>query len=187
MSDLDHLVPGIVAGDPHAFGQWVAGVETSLRVSLRRYAAVVDVEAVLQEALLRAWQAAPRFRPDGKPNGFLRFAQRIAKNLAVDLARRERRGADIEEGLRVEVETPAPAAPDPFLREAVEECQEKLPRKTKKALAARLESAGAEADAALAARVKMRLNTFLQNVTRARRALEKCLEKRGIRLAEELA
>ena len=54
------------------------------------FAAVVDVEAVLQESLLRVWQVAPRFDADGGPNGLLRLAIRIARNLAVSELRRTR-------------------------------------------------------------------------------------------------
>ena len=68
MADLDHLLPGIVAGDADAFGRWVAGAELQVRDSLRPFAASVDAEAVLQESLLRVWQTAPDFKPDGRPN-----------------------------------------------------------------------------------------------------------------------
>ena len=39
----------------------------------------------------------------------------------------------------------------------------------------------------LAERVGMRPNTFLQNITRARRLIAECLRRRGIDLALELA
>jgi hypothetical protein len=39
----------------------------------------------------------------------------------------------------------------------------------------------------LAKRAKMELNTFLQNITRARRMMADCLRKQGVNLAEELA
>ncbi len=186
MTDLDVYLPAIVAGDSDAFAHWVAGAEFPLRALLRRYAAVVDVEAVLQEALLRTWQVAPRFVADGKPNGLLRLAQRIAQHLALDFARRHRVALAHEALLESSSELPPPRAPDPFLREALLECQKGLSKKHAAVIAARLTSAGAEPDARLAQRLKMTLNTFLQNVTRARRALAECLERRGIALAEEL-
>src|SRR5690606_14601871 len=71
--DLDVHLAAIVAGDTRAFGRWLAGAEAPVRDSLRSFARVVDVEAVLQEALLRVWQVAPRFEPDGRPNGLLRL------------------------------------------------------------------------------------------------------------------
>ncbi len=78
-----------------------------------------------------------------------------------------------------------PAPPDPFLRRARFECEKKLPKKLGAALRARLASGGAEPDAVLARRLKQRLNTFLQNVTRARRLIAQCLRRSGIDLERE--
>ena len=47
----------ISTGDAAAFGQWASSVESSLRGSLRPFAARCDTEAVLQEALLLLKQA----------------------------------------------------------------------------------------------------------------------------------
>lgn len=55
------------------------------------------------------------------------------------------------------------------------------------ALAARLQSGGSVPDERLAERLGMRTNTFLQNVTRARRLLAECLRRRGVDLAMEMA
>ena len=187
MPDLDCHLSAIAAGDTDAFGQWVAGAERPLRVFLRRFAARVDVEAVLQEALLRTWQVAPRFVVDAEPNGLLRLAQRIARNLAIDLVRRHQSGGgDWRELLTETFEAPTPRAPDPFLRAMLLECHEKLPRQPAAALAARLENVHAVSDAKLAARLKMATNTFLQNVTRARKLLAECLTRRGVDWEAEL-
>ena len=86
--DLDVHLPGILARDPMAFARWMTACEPHVRESLRSFVTVVDVEAVLQESLIRVWHASPRFVPDGQPNALLRFAVRIARNLAVDEARR---------------------------------------------------------------------------------------------------
>jgi RNA polymerase sigma-70 factor (ECF subfamily) len=183
--DLDHLLPGIRGGDPEAFGRWVAACEMSLRLGLRSFAASVDTEAVLQEALLRVWQVAPRFVPDGRPNGLRRLATRIARNLAISEGRRPVNDATTEAD-----ELPSPPRPtsDPFLRRAIDECRRKLgDGKPAQALEARLASGGAEPDETLAARLSMRLNTFLQNFTRARRLLAECLARHGIDIAKELA
>lgn len=178
MSDLDFLHARIVAGDAAAFGQWLAGAEPRVRGSLASFARALDVEAVLQEALVRVWQVAPRFVPDGKPDGLIRFAVRIARNLAVSELRRTRsrpvEPADLEDAV---VDVPLP---DPMLRQAIVDCRDKLPPKPREALDARLEAAGAREDAELAASLDMRLNTFLQNFTRARQLLADCLGKRGI-------
>lgn len=187
--DLDVHLAAIVDGDADAFGGWLAGAEPIVRDSLRPLAAVVDAEAVLQEALLRVWQVAPRLVPDGRPNALLRLAIRIARNLAVSELRRTRAAAtdpgDLEQVLAA---TAAPvAAPDPLLREAISACRDKLPGKPREALDARLADAGARDDDELAASLGMRLNTFLQNITRARRLLADCLRRRGVAIDEELA
>jgi DNA-directed RNA polymerase specialized sigma24 family protein len=186
--DLDVELPRIMAGDADAFGRWLAGAERPVRESLRSFAAVLDVEAVLQEALLRVWQVAPRFVPDGRPNGLLRLGVRIARNLAISEVRRLRAvptEASAVEAALAETER-APAPPDPMLRDAIRTCREQLPGKPRQALDARLASAGGAADPELAASLGMKLNTFLQNFTRARQLLAECLRKRGVLLDVEL-
>ena len=177
--DLDVHLAAIVAGDTRAFGRWMAGAESSVRLSLSSFATVVDVEAVLQEALLRVWQVAPRFEPDGKPNGLLRLGVRIARNLAVSEVRRTRATPVEPSAIEVTIEA---TEPDPLLRRAILECRDGLPHKPRIALDARLHSGGAQDDVELAASVQMKLNTFLQNFTRARQLLADCLRKKGIAL-----
>jgi DNA-directed RNA polymerase specialized sigma24 family protein len=191
MPDLDPHLPRIAAGDAGAFGRWLAGAEHELRASLRGFAAQVDTEAVLQEALLRVWQVAPRVKPDGRPNALLRMAVRVARNLAVDEARRAGFRAPLgEEDLAALLDAlagdAAPDAPDPLLRRLIARCREKLAAKPRAALDARLQAGGAAPDATLAARLGMRLNTFLQNVGRARKALADCLRRGGVALPEHV-
>ena len=190
MADLDHHLQQIAAGDANAFGRWVAGAEPLVRDTLRPFAAALDAEAVLQEALLRVWQTAPRFSPDGRPNGLLRLAVRIARNLAVSETRRLKtdpvEAGDLERALTRLEEYQVREGPDPLLRRLVEECRKKLPGKPAAALAQRLETGGGESDTALASRLGMKLNTFLQNVTRARRLMGDCLKKKGVDLEAEL-
>lgn len=190
MTDLDHELGAIAAGDAGAFGRWLAGAEHELRSSLRPVAALVDTEAIQQEALLRVWQVAPRFVPDGRPNGLLRLAVTIARNLVRSELRRARpelaEPMAIEDALAVESRTEAPCGPDPFLRRAIEECRGKLPSRPAQALHQRLSSAGAEPDGVLAERLGMKLNTFLQNFTRARKLLSDCLKGKRVNLEAEL-
>ncbi len=61
-----------------------------------------------------------------------------------------------------------------------------MPAQPARALAARLSAAGGASDEVLAEHLSMRVNTFLQNVTRARGLLAKCLEALGIHLTTEL-
>lgn len=185
MTDLDRHLTAIAAGDARAFAAWMAEAELPLRQSLRRFAAAVDTEAVLQETLLRVWQVAPRVVPDGRPDALLRLAHTIARNLATGEARR-RRPAAVDPSLMAEGidagERHEPRPPDPLLRRVIEGCRDKLPPQPGRALAARLEAAGARPDALLAAALAMSTDAFLQNVSRARKLLASCLKKNGVHL-----
>jgi RNA polymerase sigma-70 factor (ECF subfamily) len=192
-ADLDGLLPAIAAGDASAFARRLAGREGRLRASLRPFAATVDTEAVLPEALLRVWQVANRVVPDSKPEVLLRLGIRIARNLAVSELRRNRLDPVETEALDglardFEQDPPGPGrTADPALRQAIEGCRRQLPARPAAALTARLENAGEEPDARLAERLGMRINTFLQNIGRARRLLADCLKRRGIDLAMEMS
>jgi DNA-directed RNA polymerase specialized sigma24 family protein len=184
--NLDVHVAAIIAGDTRAFGAWLAGAEPRVRDSLRSFARVIDVEAVLQETLLRVWQVAPRFAPDGRADSLVRLAIRIGRNLALGEVRRTRATPVADDDLERVLAATAPRAPDPMLRRAIGECRDKLPARPRQALDARLASAGGHADDELAAGVGMRLNTFLQNVTRARQLLADCLGRRGVAVHLEI-
>lgn len=190
MTDLDQFLPAIVIGEPEAFGLWMAGAEPLVRETLRSYAALVDTEAVIQEALLRVWQGAPRFVPDGKPNGLLRLSVRISRNLVMSEMRRLRKEPveliALEQASASSESPQIPKSPDPLLRRLIEKCRLQLPAKPALALAQRLGSAGTAPDSILAARVGMTANTFLQNFTRARRFLAECLKSHGVDLEDEL-
>jgi RNA polymerase sigma-70 factor (ECF subfamily) len=123
------------------------------------------------------WQVAPRVVPDGKPNALLRFAVRVARNVAVSELRRLRVTIDAE---LEEMSAPEVDPPDPILRRAIVECRESLPAQPAKALAARLESSGGETDETIAEHLGMKKNTFLQNFTRARKLLAECLRGKGV-------
>ena len=188
MNDLDRHLSGIAAGDVDAFGRWLAEAESPLRNSLRRFAASVDTEAVLQESLLRVWQVAPRFEPDGRPNGLLRLGYRITRNLAISEVRRARvkpvDPALLAAGIDAQTQS-MPAPPDPHLRAQIERCRDQLPARPALALDARLSSRGGVPDADLATSLGMKRNTFVQNISRARKLLADCLEKHGVDLALE--
>jgi DNA-directed RNA polymerase specialized sigma24 family protein len=187
MRDLDEHLPAIASGDADAFERWVAGAEATVRLTLRTFAGAVDTEAVLQEALLRVWQVAPRFTPDGRANGLVRLGIRIARNLAVSEWRRMRTSGEAPLGVEGEEAFAEVAPPDPMLRTAIFDCKDKLPDKPRLALEARLEGGGTTPDDVLAAQLSMQRNTFLQNFTRARKLLADCLRAHGIDLEAELA
>src|SRR5262245_12978862 len=186
--DLDSELPAIRGGDAGAFGRWMAAAEPELRRALRPLASSVDVEAILQEGLLRVWQVAPRLQPDGRGNSLLRLAVTVTHNVAITELRRLRPELSGDEVIaRAQLAHDAgraPPLPDPHLRAAIALCREKLPSKPAEALDARIHNGGGEPDETLAERLGMRLNTFLQNVTRARRFLLDCLKRRGVPLEE---
>jgi DNA-directed RNA polymerase specialized sigma24 family protein len=143
------------------------------------------LRAVVQETLIRIWHTSKHFQSDGKPNGLLRLSVRIARNLAISEVRKrkpEQGRVQLEEDTDVAMEW---NAPDPLLRNAIRECYGLLPEAPRSALQARLNSGGEDSDETLAARLSMKVNTFLQNFTRARKQLAECLGKKGI--ATELA
>lgn len=186
--DLDRFLPSIAGGDADAFGAWLSFAEPAVRRALRPFAARIDAEAILQEALLRTWQVAPRCEQDGAPNSLLRLALTIAQNLARSEARRLRPDLAIDDELERRIEAASsqePVTPDPLLRRVIELCRKKLPGKPAEALLARL-TYFAEPDERLAERLRMNLNTFLQNFTRARKLLAECLKKQGVDLSEVL-
>jgi RNA polymerase sigma-70 factor (ECF subfamily) len=185
--DLDVHLPAIAAGDTDAFARWLSGAERAIRESLRSFAAVADTEAVLQESLLRAWQVAPRVVSDGRANTLLRMSVRIARNLAISAARKSKREVPGDEDFEERIAAAASNAPDPLLRKTIEGCRQELPEKPKLALGARIDSMGCEPDAELATRLHMKTNTFLQNITRARKQLADCLKRHGVDLEAELA
>ncbi len=184
----DALVVAIAEGDIDAFAEWMRGAERPLRLSLRRFATMVDTEAVLQETLLRVWQIAPKFVPDGQPNGLLRLAHRIARNLAVSEIRARGYEQEARDALardsEAAIEFHPGSDPDPLLVRAVRACFDALPPAPRRALSARLENRGGQPDTVLAQTLTMTRNTFLQNITRARKALAQCLERSGISLGE---
>ena len=182
MSGLDHAFRRTQEGDHDGFTDWVRRVELPLRTSLKRFARRVDVEAIVQEALLRMWTLAPTLTLAGE-DASLRYALRLARNLALREAERGSRFDPLDpvnvEGAPEAAVDPDPS-PDPGLRQAILECIGLLPQKPRAALLARLAAGGLEPDRALADRLRMTLNTFLQNIVRARGHLMRCLESRGI-------
>jgi DNA-directed RNA polymerase specialized sigma24 family protein len=65
VTDLDDLYRRTQRGDSDAFTEWVRRVEPALRARLSPFARQVDVEAVIQEALLRMWRLAPKLELTG--------------------------------------------------------------------------------------------------------------------------
>lgn len=187
MTAVDSLFAKAREGDEDAFADWMGSVELPIRRSLERFARAVDVESVVQETFLRMWILAQD--PDRELAGedaSLRFALGVARNLARAEARRTGREKQLPPEEMPEPPFEPPPVPDPGLRRAILECIETVARKPLQALRARLTYGVLLTDREIARRVGMTVNTFLQNIVRARRQVADCLERKGIPLREVL-
>lgn len=184
-TEVDRKYRGAQLGNIESFTAWVRLVEMPLRRGLRSFSRSVDVEVVLQEGLLRMWILAPSLALSGT-NASLRYALVLVHRLAISEERRRgrRREVPLED---VQEAADLPAAPDspsdPRLRAIILGCIEKLPAGPRRALLKRLEDDGT-ADRERAGALGMKLNTFFQNIVRARRSVRSCLEKNGVRREE---
>jgi DNA-directed RNA polymerase specialized sigma24 family protein len=170
-----------------AFIDWMGSVELPIRRSLERHARAVDVESSVQETFLRMWVLAQdNERELTGENASLRFAIGMARNLARAEARRTGREHLLPTGELPEIPIAPRPSSDPALRRAIRSCLEKLPKKPKAAIEARIDYGAAIPDGNIAKLLKMTRNTFLQNVVRARKLVAACLESGGIRLSEVL-
>jgi DNA-directed RNA polymerase specialized sigma24 family protein len=184
-SEIDMLFALVRRGDQAAFGRWMGRVERPIRMSLARFACAVDVEAIVQETLLRMWVLATRHLRDLEgENASLRFAIGLARNLARSEARRMGRVRFLPPEDLPEVAEEPPPVPDPGLAAAIRDCVGRLTGKLRVVLQARIERGALQPDRDLANQLNMKLNTFLQNVVRARQQMRKCLEGKGVPLGE---
>jgi DNA-directed RNA polymerase specialized sigma24 family protein len=172
------------SGDADAFAEWMGMVEYPMRRSLAAFARAVDVEVVVQESFLRMWLIAcdPARCLEGE-NASLKFALGLARNVALEELRRTRiyQYIDDKSSDALPEICIAPEFPDPALRRAIHECLDRLPAKPKTALRARIQD-GDLPDRDLAQDAGMKLNTFLQNIVRARKFMARCLENKGVKL-----
>jgi len=188
LTDIDALFSVARNGDEQAFGDWMGRVERPIQASLWPFARVVDLEVVMQETFARMWvfaQDATR-RLDG-PNASLRCALGVARNVAREQVRQARLGQMVP--LESLADPPEPASndgtpEDPGLMKIIRACIEALPKRPRQALLARIGAEGVAPDRALAARIEMSVNAFLQNIVRARAQLARCLKGRGVSLEE---
>ena len=177
------------SGNPEAFAEWMGMAEIPLRRSLRRFARAVDVEVVVQETLLRMWLLAndPQWVLEGD-NASLKFTFRVARNVALEEIRRFRQDRFVNMNTLDSLPEGCvePELPDPALGQAINDCIERLPKQPRRVLSARMRD-GWLPDREIAGGLWMKVNTFLQNIVRARKLLADCLERRGVRLGEILS
>jgi DNA-directed RNA polymerase specialized sigma24 family protein len=174
----------IADGDKDAWGRWFTNDELGLRRSLRRFAAVVDVEKIVQDTAIKVFRHAERIVPDGKPGFLIRWAVTVARNQAKTEATRagaSRAGKllslDSEERLK-EPEVRFGGG-DPILRAQISKCHQGLQPAPRSFLARYLEDGGGRVDD-LAARLGMTADAARQNLRRARQGIRECLQRVGI-------
>ena len=133
---------------------------------------------------MRMWVLAQcrRRRPLEGENASLRFAIGMARNLARSEARRMGREVLLPPDDMPDVEAPPDPPSDPGLRQAILNCIGKLTKKPLAALRTRLAMGGIHPDRDIAGMLGMTINTFLQNITRARKQVAVCLERQGVEL-----
>jgi DNA-directed RNA polymerase specialized sigma24 family protein len=171
------------SGDVGAFANWMALVERPVRESLRRFARAIDVESTLQETFLRVWIASQnRARKFEGEDASLRFTFGVARNVALEEIRRAHLGhlvalEDLEPTSEPSVDPTPPD--DPGLLRAIRDCLSRLRGKPRDALLTRLAHGHDQNDRENAASLGMAVNTFLQNVVRARKLVAACLEGKG--------
>ena len=91
-----------------------------LALARRMLRDAAEAEDVAQDAMLRLWQTAPRWRPDAPIGAWL---YRVAHNLAIDRLRRRRPTADVDA-----MPDLADKAPDPAQRLAADERKSAIER-----------------------------------------------------------
>jgi RNA polymerase sigma factor (sigma-70 family) len=174
------------SGDREAFARWAGMMELPLRRALGRFARHVDVEVVVQETFLRMWILANDLsRVLEGENASARFAFTVARNVAFEQLRKSRTGQFVNIDDIDPPDLGLEPLSDPALDKKIRACIEELPKQPRDALNARAEE-GHIPDKQLAEKLRMKLNTFLQNVVRARKLVRQCLERSGIRLEEVL-
>jgi RNA polymerase sigma-70 factor (ECF subfamily) len=169
-----------------AFKDWFKRCEFPLRRSLRHFAAVVDVEAVVQETVIQIWEHdASRISRTSRPEFLLRWAIVVARNKALNIAKRTGRQDSLE--AHVDLTTPAAHAPgDPFLSARIRRCLEELPPTLRRVLEARVKDDGQHSDRELAGLLDTTFAAFRQNLARGRHGVEDCLKKHGIDIRKGL-
>ena len=166
--------------DEVAFTRWLARCEIRLRRSLRRFARVVDVEAVLQDTAIQIWEHdAVKITPTGRTEFLLRWAYVVARNKALNVVKRAGRQVPLE--MHSDLEPSAMQAHgDPLLRNRIHRCLQQLLPHFRCVLDARLKDEGQHPDRELAGSLGVSFDAFRQNLARGRRALEGCLKTHGI-------
>ena len=176
----------IVRRDEDVFKRWLERCQIHLRLSLRSFAAVVDVEVVVQETAIRVWERASTIVPDGRPAFLARWAVTVARNKARNEIKRAEHEVPLEEPPDRPDTQIVRAGIDPFLRARLHACRERLPAALRRVIDVILADGGERSARECATASRMSYDAFRQNLARGRRALEACLREYGIEVRKYL-
>lgn len=175
------LVARILAGETHLYGTLIERYQRRLFWACRRILDDPDeVDDVVQEAFVRAWDHLAEFDPDHR---FYTWIYTIARNRALNALRRQR----IRGFLSLSREdAPTVAAPDDAaarvedaeLGAALFECRETLPPDQREAFD--LRHADGLSYAEIAHAVGVPEGTVMSRLHRARAKMRECLQSKGV-------
>lgn len=175
----DVLLGRIADGDRRAFQDLMTRyVRTMISLAQRIAGNPDDADEVVQEAFLKVWKLAPRWRRDGEAH-FSTWLYRVVLNRALDVRRRKPFAALDEAG------DPADPSPDSLdqainqqRRALLLEAMASLPERQRAALSLHYFS---EISAPQAAQVlEVSLSAMESLLIRGKRGLKACLERRGL-------
>ncbi len=151
--------------------------ELVYRIGCRMLGDPHEAEDIAQEAILRLWTHAERWQPGGP--GIAAWLSRVGTNLCIDRLRKRRR---MSEGEVPDREDDAPLADvdteTAQTREAVIGCISELPERQRAAIVLTYYEDLPNRTACEA--LEMKIKAFESILVRARQALRRCIERKGI-------
>lgn len=156
--------------DRHAGVPW--------RIAYRMLADATEAEDVAQDAMLRLWQYADRWRAGGP--GVAAWLTRVATNICLDRIRRRRFAGEDSAPERAD-ESPLAdeAIEDDQVRAAVAACIEALPERQRATII--LTYYEEQPNKAAAAILELQVKAFESLLFRARASLRSCIEGKGVK------
>lgn len=174
----DALMARLAARDADALRQVVANhAQPAHRIAWRMLGEASEAEDVVQEALLRLWQQAGKWKPGGK--GIAPWLSRVTANLCIDRMRKSRPATGVELPEQID---DSPGA-DRLLQEGkirmlTHRALLDLPDRQRAAIVLTYFEDQANSDAAQM--LDMNIKAFESLLLRARKALRKRLAERGL-------
>jgi RNA polymerase sigma-70 factor (ECF subfamily) len=174
---LSQLLVRVALKDRKAFDRLYAGTSARLfAVTLRLMKDRAEAEDLLQDAYIRIWQRADRFRPGQAPA--ISWMIAVTRNLCIDRIRaRQSSYAPIEMAEEIPDRGPTPemATAEAEQRQQIDKCLEELEDRRAEALRAAYLEGYSYQD--LAQRFETPLNTIRTWLRRGLMSLRNCLEQ----------